>query len=317
MPSSKETIALRWAQASEEEKSEKRRKHAEAQKRYRAKKAGMVSSEMNADKLEWKRALDRKKQRKRRDKLTNEEKDTIKAKDRERKRKRRMEKKRNKDLNIKLNSCKGKLSRNIDLYTLEKQKNEQQRKQCRKKMTDNKMTDEDREKKHVDLVIKMRRKRSMMTLEGTLLDGIRAKEGMRVCRRFGYLRKYKQRRIRADYDPSKYFHIGVNKDGYSSLSWYYIRKQNKTLRMERKKQERCKKISRIEFIKINDAGLERKEELKRKNRIRVKRHRMKVMKLLKEPVIIEDCGSKGEYELLREKNIREFEKLKKDSGLFD
>ena len=53
------------------------------------------------------------------------------------------------------------------------------------------------------------------------------------------------------------------------------------------------------------------------NRNRVKKHRLKVKKLLQEPVIIKDYGPKGDYELLREKNIRELEKLKKDSGMFD
>ena len=60
MPSSKEYLALRWAQASDEEKSEKRRKHAEAQRRYRAKKGRKERSEMSADEIDWKRALDTK-----------------------------------------------------------------------------------------------------------------------------------------------------------------------------------------------------------------------------------------------------------------
>ena len=51
--------------------------------------------------------------------------------------------------------------------------------------------------------------------------------------------------------------------------------------------------------------------------MRVERHRERVKKLLQEPVIIEDYGAKGEYELLRERNIKEFEKLKNESGLFD
>ena len=53
------------------------------------------------------------------------------------------------------------------------------------------------------------------------------------------------------------------------------------------------------------------------NRLRVQRHRMKLKKMLQDPIIIKDCGQKGEYELLREKNIQEFEMLKKKSGLFD
>ena len=71
------------------------------------------------------------------------------------------------------------------------------------------------------------------------------------------------------------------------------------------------------MIKEKETDLERKEELKRMNRLRVQRHRMKLKKMLQDPIIIKDCGQKGEYELLREKNIQEFEMLKKKSGLFD
>ena len=52
------------------------------------------------------------------------------------------------------------------------------------------------------------------------------------------------------------------------------------------------------------------------NRLRVKRHRQKIKKLLQKPVIIEENGSKSDYELLREKNMEELERLKKESGLF-
>ena len=312
MPSSKEHLALRWAQASDEEKSEKRRKHAEAQRRYRAKKGRKERSEMSADEIDWKRALDTKKQRKRRNKLTKEEKETIRAKDRDRKRKERKAKKIKKEQNSKANLCKSKV-KNIDLHTLEKHEIKHQEKHLRKnRKVRDRMTEKEKENIHVDLVQKMRRKRSMMTLEGTLLAGIKAKEGMRVCRRFGYLRKYKQRKLRHDY--LQYCSIGVNKDGYSSRSWYYIWKQNRVVRREREKQERTKHISKTEFFKRK---LERKDDLKRMNRNRVKKHRLKVKKLLQEPVIIKDYGPKGDYELLREKNIRELEKLKKDSGMFD
>ena len=53
------------------------------------------------------------------------------------------------------------------------------------------------------------------------------------------------------------------------------------------------------------------------NRDRVKKYRLKINKLLEEPVILEEKGEKGAYELLREKNIKEFEKLKQESGLFN
>ena len=39
--------------------------------------------------------------------------------------------------------------------------------------------------------------------------------------------------------------------------------------------------------------------------------------MLQEPITIGEYGEKGPYELLRERNIQEFEKLKRDSGLFD
>ena len=70
-------------------------------------------------------------------------------------------------------------------------------------------------------------------------------------------------------------------------------------------------------VKEVETDWERKENLKRLNRMRVEKHREKIKKMLKEPVIIKDYGLKGEYELLRERNIKEFEMLKKDSGLFD
>ena len=73
MPLSKEELALRWAELSEEEKCEKRRKNAEAVKRYRAKKGKRARSEMEPEELDWKRALDRKNQNKRRANMTKEE----------------------------------------------------------------------------------------------------------------------------------------------------------------------------------------------------------------------------------------------------
>ena len=38
---------------------------------------------------------------------------------------------------------------------------------------------------------------------------------------------------------------------------------------------------------------------------------------IQEPVVIEEDGKMSDYELLREQNIKEFNKLKKESGLFD
>ena len=69
--------------------------------------------------------------------------------------------------------------------------------------------------------------------------------------------------------------------------------------------------------KSEEAAERYKKELRKKNRIRVQRHRKKVKKMLQEPVILEENSEKGPYELLRENNIKEFERLKKASGLFD
>ena len=320
MPSSKEHIALKWALASDEEKNEKRRKHAEAQRRYRAKKGKKERSEMTSDQIVWKRELDKKNQRKRRNKLTKEEEDTIKAKDKERKKKYRQEKKNKKDKGKEVSLGQDSYFGKSDLDKLEEKKIKQQKKNCKiKRKIRDKMTAEEKEKIHVDLVKRSRMRQSVMTIEGKLLAGMKAKEGMRVCRKFGYLREYKQRRIRDYYDPSKYGTIGVDKYGYSSRSWLYKRKQERTVRKRREKKEHKKtnQISRAEFIRKNEEELKRKDELKRKNRVRVNRHRMKVKKLLQDPVFIDDYGPKGDYELLREKNIRELERLKKESGLFN
>ena len=318
MPSSKEQMALWWAQASDEEKNEKRRRHAEAQRRYRAKKGKQERSKMNSDDIAWKRALDKKHQRKRRNNLTNEEKETIRKKDKESKKKKRIEKKNKQNMKSKADLSQDMKFGDIDLHTLEENKIKQRAKNCRiKRKIRDKMTDEEKEKNHVDKVKQRRQKLLVMTIEGKLLAGIKAKEGMKLCRRFGYLRKYKQRKLRDEYDPSKYVRLGVNKNGYSSRSWYYIRKHKKDGRKLRKKQNTAPKVSKKEFIEKSKTGLDRKDELKRMNRMRVKKHRMRIKKCLQEPVIIDECSKKGEYELLREKNIRELERLKKKSGLFD
>ena len=74
----------------------------------------------------------------------------------------------------------------------------------------------------------------------------------------------------------------------------------------------------IYFGKVKEVETKegRKEELRRMNRIRVERRRKKVKRMLQEPIIIENYGEKGAYELLWDKNIEEVEKLKKESGLF-
>ena len=91
----------------------------------------------------------------------------------------------------------------------------------------------------------------------------------------------------------------AHEDGYS-YSYAYDRKKKMERRGERrlfrKKQESLKQLN---------------------NRLRVKRHRLKIKKMLQEPVVIEEDGKMSDYELLREQNIKEFDKLKKESGLFD
>ena len=320
MPLSKDELALRWAQASEEEKCEKRRKHAEAQRRYRAKKAEKEKSEIKSEEIDWKRALDRKKQKKRRMNMTKEEKDIVRAKDRERKAKDR-EKKKNVESDKKVKVIK---STSIDLYALEKKKLKQKKNNCTvdKKIRNSRTrTDEDKEKHNANLADRLRTKRSLMTTEGKDLARIKANEGMKLCRKFGYLRQYKQRKIRDEYDASRYAAIGVNRYGFSSLSYNYNKRQRKFIRKYRKNQRKTPKISKIEYykmIKESSKETDKKEKLKKKkNRIRVKRHRDKVKKQLQEPVILEENSEKGPYELLREKNIREFDRLKKESGLFD
>ena len=315
MPFTKDELALRWAQASEEEKCEKRRKHAEAQKRYRAKKA-KKRSDMDSEEVTWQRALDRKKQSKRRINLTEEEKDAIRAKDRERKAKKRKEKKKD-ECDIKFKVRKG---TSVDLNALEKKKLKQQKYNCTvNKKNKCSWTDEDREKHNASLAEGMRTKRSVMTTAGEMLARIKAKEGMKICRKFGYLRQYKQRKIRNEFDASRIATIGVNRYGFSSLSYYYKKKQEKFVRKYRKNQKTFK-MSKSEYSKMTKESqeeMDKKEELKKKNKIRVQRHRKKVKEKLQEPVILEDNSEKGAYELLRENNIQEFERLKKASGLFD
>ena len=320
MPSSKDDLALRWAQASEEEKSEKRRKHAEAQKRYREKKARKERSEMNPEDIEWKRALDRKNKKNSRMNMTKEKKDAIKAMDRERKAKERREKKKDKSNNTGV--CKKDATlKNIDLNSLGNKKLKQRKDNCRtnKKFKDGR-TDEDKEKHDANLTEILRRRRSLMTEAGKSLSRIKAKEGMRLCRNSGYLRKYKQRKCRDEFDASCYARLGVNKNGFSSLSWLYIRKQERFVRKYRKNQKKTLKLSKLECCKLmkeNSGDIDKKEKLKKMNRIRVQRHRRKVKKMLEEPIILEEFSEKGPYELLREKNIRELDMLKKESGLFD
>ena len=146
-----------------------------------------------------------------------------------------------------------------------------------------KRTPEEKEEIQVEKVEKMREKR--LTMSKTLAR-IPARQGMKELRKFGFLREYKQRKRRNSSNP---------------WSW---------------SMESHPISDYFDKVKEVETNQERKEELKRMNRIRVDKHRKKAKRILQEPVIIEDYGEKGAYEILRDKNIQEFEKMKKESGLF-
>lgn len=262
----------------EEEEIDRKKRHAEAQRRYRENKGNKKRSEMSSEEKNWRRLLDRESQRKRRANMTKEQKDAIRAKDRERKPK------------------KGRKKGNIDCK--EKQTGRQQKNNCRiqRKIRENR-TEEEKEKVNADIAAKKREMRSDFTRRGKYLARKQAREGMRFCRKFGYLQRYKQRKCRDDRDPTEFRWFAVDKHGFSTWNSYYQRRQ-KSGRFLRT------------FRKSND----RKREMNRK---RVQKHRQKVKKMLEEPVIIQDYGKKSDYELLRDKNIEELKRLKKESGLFD
>ena len=286
MPSSKEVLALRWAQKSDEEKNEVRKKNAERIRLLRAKKGNKKRSEMDAEELAKVRAKERFKKRQRRKNMTSDQREKIREQDRENTARKRRENKANKDKE-EIDGKKKSYSQ-IDLMRFEKTKMKQLSKNCKtQSKLEAKRTEEERENIQAKKAENMREKRSNMTENGKLLARIRAKEGMREHRRFGFLREYKQRKVRASYNPWSW------KKEPHVLSDYFD------------------KVKEVETEK------ERKAELKRMNKMRVQRHRMKIKKMLQDPVVIEEYGEKGAYELLRERNIKELESLKKDSGLFD
>ena len=282
---------------------DKRKSHAEAQKRYRAKikSEGLVqkSSEMSSKDLAHKRELDRKYQKNKKTKMSKEEKDSFKAKDRERKARERKAKKER--------GMKEKEKKEEDLDALKKKKLRQRRNDNRvqRKIRDER-TKEERENRNAEQAESMRLKRSELSTKSKVLAVMKAKEGMRVCRsrKFGYLRKYKQRKIRHEIDPYSYRDVLVDSNGYSTSILFFERR------------EKLNKKKRVYRDSKEVAEQKRKERLKRMNRNRVNKYRLKKKRLLEEPVIIEDYGEKGAYELLRESNIREFERLKQESGLF-
>lgn len=291
MPGAKEDLALRWAQS-----SEKRKKHAEAQRRYRSKKGSQNRSEMSSEDLTHLRDLDRKNQQNKKANMSEAEKELFKAKDRKRKAEQRKAKK---EREIKAEAEKNDINAQKKKKLIQKKNRRTQMKMREER------TAEEKERRNAEQTEMMRIKRREMTNECKRLAVMQAKEGMRVCSKFGYLREYKQRKRRDETNPYRYGDAGVSRNGYSILTSYLSRRRKQKL-ITRSYRD-TKEVSEIQ----------RKENLKRMNRIRVNRHREKVKKLLEEPVIIEEKGEKCEYEKLRERNIREFERLKKESGLFD
>ena len=289
MPRNKEDRALIWANKSEEEKKLFRKKDAERKKLKRKESGQKKRSEMNSTQLAQVRAIDKTRKKKERIEMTEEQREKIKEKDRERARKRR--KSRATNNNTEENEQKAKeLSgcSKTGMLIEERKKMKVLTNNCKiKEKVRTKMTQDEIENIQVGEVNKMRDKRNKMTKNGKMLARLHARVGMREHRKFGFLREYKQRKKRDSFDPE-----------------CWTKEPNPV-------SEYFKKVKEVETPE------ERKEELKRMNRIRVERHRMKVKKMLQEPIIMKTNCEKGPYELLREKNIKEFEELKKNSGLFD
>ena len=88
-----------------------------------------------------------------------------------------------------------------------------------------KRTEEEKEKVNVDIAQKNREMRSDFTRRGIYLARKRAREGMRFCRKFGYLQRYKQRKCRDDRDPTEFRWFAVDKHEFSTWNSYYQRRQ--------------------------------------------------------------------------------------------
>ena len=277
---------MKAAEKSEERNIDKRKRHAEAQKRYKEKNLAQL------------RESNKNIQNKKRTNMTKVEKDSVRARDRECKAKKRIKIKENE---IREEEKMKDKKKELDSHPLKKSKLRQKKNNIRiqRKIRDG-FTEEQKERRNAEQAAMMREMRSDFTRLGKKLARRKARKGMRVCRKFGYLKKYKQRKSRCEYDAYRIREHGTDKNGFT---WFFKERMQKYLREYRKKQE--------------SEETERKENLKRMNRVRVQRHRLKVKKMLEEPVIIDSYGKKGEYEMIRERNIREFEKLKKESGLFD
>ena len=61
------------------------------------------------------------------------------------------------------------------------------------------------------MVIRNGRMRSSMSRVAKILAALKAKEGMREYRKFGYLREYKQRKRRDLHDPNSWKYTGCPK----------------------------------------------------------------------------------------------------------
>ena len=287
MPTKKEELALKWAMKSEEEKNVIRKKNAQKVKLHRARKGNKKRSEMKSDELSRARETDKKKKRGKRRKMTDEQREIVKAKDRERKAKDREKKASERKMKNENNGNKIKKTK-TDVDEWERKKMKQLLDNCKtQQKLESRRTEAEKEAIEVEKVRIMREKRHQMTATAKKLARIHAKNGMKEHSTFGYLKEYKQRKRRDSFDPESW-----EKEPHA-ISEYFKR------------------------VRESETTLERKEKMRRMNKIRVDRHREKVKKMLQEPVIIENYGEKGEYELLREKNIQEFERLKEESGLFN
>lgn len=253
-----------------------------------------IERKKNAERIRLYRA---KKGQKKRSDMTPDELAKERAKDRNKKRRKRMkmtdmqrDKVKAKDRERKARKRRQRETKNVAEETSQKtkQKLKQLSNNCRiQDKIEKERAPEEKECIQVEKAEVEFKRSSNVTLNSKLLKRIQTRIGMREHRRYGFLREYKQRKKRNIVDLELWKNIP------NPISEYF------------------KKVKEVETEE------ERKEELKRKNRIRVERHRLKVKKLLQEPLTIESYGEKGAYELLREKNIQEFDKLKKESGLFD
>ena len=291
MPTAKDVLALRWANKTEEEKALERKKTSERIKKLRAKNGRKKRSEMGTDELVRQRVMDKNSKKEKRNNMTDEQKLAARAKDRERKARKISKSKEDEKEKREENDVPEEDSTlGFDWDKFEKMKIEQNSKKCRiQQNLRAKRTEAEEEEIQIKKVKTMREKRSKLRDEGRTLARIHAKEGMREWRKFGYLREYKQRKRRHFLEPEC-----LLKNLHATFASPYFEK-----------------------VKQNETEQERREEKKRKNRMRVEKYRKKIKKMLQDPVKIENYGEKSEYELFRDRNILERERLMKESGLFD